>query len=122
MPAYRADGFTPPAPFAWSTVHGPNGRTVADVPLLLDTGSDISIVPRSAAQAVGAATMTSTTRLEFYDGSDVPSQTAALTIQILRYSFRGLFVVSDAEYGVIGRDILNSITVTFDGPHLTWSV
>lgn len=121
MPGYRADGFDPPAPFAWTTVRGRTGLRQSDVPFLIDTGSDLSVIPRSAALAVDAPVFPSKTGLQFFDGSRVESEAADLTIELLRFTFSGLFVVSDETYGVIGRDILNNLTVTFDGPNLTWS-
>jgi predicted aspartyl protease len=92
-----------------------------DVPVLLDTGSDVSIVPRSVASSVGASTFQPDTRLEFFDGTDTSAEAAILTIELLRFRFQGDFVVGDRPYGILGRNILNSLTVTFDGPNLTWS-
>lgn len=91
------------------------------MPLLLDTGSDVSIVPRSVAAAVGAPTFTPAMHLEFYDGSGASTQAAVLIVELLRFTFRGEFIVADRRYGVLGRNILNNLRVTFDGPNLTWS-
>ena len=45
MPAYDATNYQPPAPVAHVTLrHGSSGAMVADVPMLLDTGADISIL------------------------------------------------------------------------------
>ena len=50
MPAYVSDGFEPPAPIARVEVVGPSRRR-ADVPMLLDSGADTSIVARRVAEA-----------------------------------------------------------------------
>jgi hypothetical protein len=48
MPAYDATGFRPPAPTALVTVRSPKTNvSIADVPMLLDTGADVSLVPHS---------------------------------------------------------------------------
>ena len=52
MPAYDPN-FRPPAPVALVTLHlSTSGTTVANVPMLLDTGADISLIPRAAITAV----------------------------------------------------------------------
>jgi hypothetical protein len=46
MPSYDAAHFDPPAPVARVTLRNPHsGATVPDVPLLLDTGADITFCP-----------------------------------------------------------------------------
>ncbi len=34
--------------------------------------------------------------------------------------FRGQFLVSEQEWGVLGRNVLNSVAILCDGPHLLW--
>ena len=47
MRNYDAAHFDPPAPIARVTLRNPHdGATIADVPLLLDTGADITLLPR----------------------------------------------------------------------------
>ena len=46
MPAYDRIFFDPPAPLAQVTLRNPtNSDTMTDVPMLMDTGADISLVP-----------------------------------------------------------------------------
>lgn len=52
MPAYEREGFSPPAPVVCSLVRGPEGRVYQDVPLLLDTGADVTVLPLHVANAV----------------------------------------------------------------------
>jgi hypothetical protein len=41
MPAYDAERTNPPAPFALVTVRHPDtGKSIIEVPMLLDTGAD----------------------------------------------------------------------------------
>ena len=54
MPSYDATHFDPPAPVARVTLRNPHsGATVADVLLLLDTGADITLLPRTAVEQLG---------------------------------------------------------------------
>lgn len=55
MPAYDAAGFDPPAPVARVTLRNPeNGAVVAAVELLIDTGADITLLPRGAVEQTGS--------------------------------------------------------------------
>jgi hypothetical protein len=54
MPSYNASHFDPPAPVARVTLRNPHsGATVSDVLLLLDTGADITLLPRTAVAPLG---------------------------------------------------------------------
>ena len=54
MPSYDASHFDPPAPVARVTLRNPqSGATVADVLLLVDTGADITLLPRTAVEPLG---------------------------------------------------------------------
>jgi predicted aspartyl protease len=121
MPAYETDGFEPPAPVARAFVRGPNPGVYRDLPLLIDTGAEVSVIPRLAAEAVGADIRPSGIVLRFYDGSETRLEVADVELEFLRYRFRGSFLVADATYGIVGRNILNLLVLTLDGPSLTWS-
>ncbi len=47
MAKYDSDRFAPPAPLAFIILRNPeNGLVETDVPMLLDTGSDVTLVPQ----------------------------------------------------------------------------
>ncbi len=49
MPAYDSNLFEPPAPVAVVSIRDPKGgNTVRGVPMLVDSGSDVSLVPRTS--------------------------------------------------------------------------
>lgn len=91
------------------------------MPLVIDSGADISVVPLGAATAVGAPIVRSTTAIQFLVGQEMMLDQADLAVEFLRYRFRGAFLVVDSSYGVIGRNILNALRLTLDGPQLEWS-
>ena len=121
MPAYETGQFAPPAPVARVVIHGPTGRRRADVPLLLDTGADVSIIPRAAAEDVAAVIRSADVAIRFYDGSEAACDVADVSLEFLRFRFQGAFVIGDEEYGVLGRNILNVLMLTLDGPRQVWS-
>lgn len=38
----------------------------------------------------------------------------------LNRRFRGQFLLTDSEFGFLGRNVLNSVRLLFDGPQLNW--
>lgn len=121
MPAYEGGDFEPPAPVARALVRGPSGLALPNVPLLIDSGADITIIPRSVAEDVGAQVRPSDILVRLYDGTQTACYTAELTVTFLRYRFRGPFVVAESDYGLLGRNILNLLVCTLDGPGQVWS-
>ncbi len=121
MPAYEAAEFDPPAPVVRARISGPGG-SVTDVPLLIDSGADVSVVPLSAANAVGAAIVRSATPIQVLSGQIILADNAELALEFLRFRFRGTFLVAESPYGVIGRNVLNGFRLTLDGPRLEWSI
>ena len=54
MPAYDAVSFDPPAPIARVRLRNMgDGALLSDVPMLLDTGADVSLVPQACADQLG---------------------------------------------------------------------
>jgi hypothetical protein len=54
MPAYDSNLFNPPAPLARVTIrHTSSGATVSDVPMLLDTGADVTLLPQLSVEQLG---------------------------------------------------------------------
>jgi hypothetical protein len=54
MPAYDSSFFTPPAPLARVTLRNPETRAiVVDVPMLLDTGADVTLLPQDSVDQLG---------------------------------------------------------------------
>jgi hypothetical protein len=51
MPAYDAEHFDPPAPVASVTLrHLVTGVSLSDVPMLMDSGADVTLLPRDAVE------------------------------------------------------------------------
>jgi hypothetical protein len=121
MPAY-SDLFDPPAPVAFVTLRHPaTGQSVTNIPMLMDTGSDITLVPLSAIKHLGIAVESQTDyQLVAFDGTRSTAPWAELHLLLLSSVFRGRYVVIDQDIGVLGRDILNLLVVVLDGPGKSW--
>jgi hypothetical protein len=121
MPAYNAEDFRPPAPVALVTIRATTGRSIDDVPMLLDSGADVSLIPQGAAVSVLDAIESSKQyEVEAFDGARSLASAVQLELQLLGKSFKGQFLLIDSPYGIIGRNILNAVSLTFDGPSNEW--
>lgn len=119
MPAYEGGDVDPPAPVVRARIIGP-ADSQADVPLLIDSGADVSAIPRSAANAVGADIVRSRAAIQLVTGQEIRSDQADVAVEFLRFRFRGTFLVLDSTHGIVGRNILNGLQLTLDGGHLEW--
>jgi hypothetical protein len=123
MPAYEAGQFEPPDPLARVVLRHPqNGATLPDVPMLIDSGADVTLIPLACVNQIGAAVNSGEGyELMGFDGSRSVAQAVQLDLLFLRRTFKGRFLLIDQQSGILGRDILNHVAVLLDGPRLTWS-
>ena len=122
MPAYDGTWFTPPAPLARVTLRNPaTGLAQPDVPMLLDSGADVTLVPQEAVALLEVAT-DSERRYELrgFDGTATAAPIVRLELVFCRRTFRGQFLLINQEWGILGRNVLNAVPLLFDGPRLTW--
>lgn len=124
MPDYDSNWFTPPAPLALVTLRDPeSGASQADVPMLVDTGSDVSLLPRAVVDSLGAAAIPGKLyELVGFDESASLTPIVRVELIFLRRTFRGQFLLIEREWGIIGRNILNALPLLLDGPRLTWDL
>lgn len=123
MPAYDADSFDPPAPVALVKLRNPqNGRTVSDIRMLIDSGADVTLIPMTAADQL-ALTAESGEMVEImgFDGGVSLVPVAKLEMSFLNKTFRGQFLLIDRVWGVLGRDILNLVSLVLNGPESAWT-
>ena len=56
-----------------------------------------------------------------FDGSRSFAHVVMLDPVFLRRTFRGRYLLIEAEQGILGRDILTHVTLLLDGPRQQWS-
>jgi predicted aspartyl protease len=121
MPAYDASLFSPPAPVARVVLRDPKtGFSVSDVPMLVDTGADVTLIPSSFVNLLSVAVATEDYELIGFDGHKSMTRAVRLHLEFLDRIFRGKFLLIDQAWGLLGRDILNHLPLVFNGPRLTW--
>ena len=116
--------YNPPAPIAKVKLRNISSlELIADVPMLLDTGSDITLLPKSFCEKIGIE-ISQTRFLELEGFNQTTSIAYYVRLDFIFYSkiFRGNFLVYDQDEGIIGRDILNKFSIFFDGKNLQWSI
>jgi hypothetical protein len=122
MPRYDALPYDPPAPIAEVTLRAANGATVPDVLLLLDTGADITLLPRSAIVRLGVIPDPGLQyELVGFDGNRTTTQAVDLDMIFLQKAFRGRYLLIDEDRGILGRDVLASVILLLNGPGQEWS-
>jgi hypothetical protein len=123
MPAYDATLFDPPAPLAKVTLRNPStSTTLSDVAMLIDSGADVTLISRAKLSQLGlTANPDQGYELMGFDGNLSVAQVIERDLIFLKRIFRGRFLVIDQEAGILGRDILNHLSLLLDGPALNWS-
>jgi hypothetical protein len=80
----------------------------------------VSLLPRSH-----VATLVSPDakqyELEAFDGTKSTAPAIAAELQFLGKLFRGQFLLIDGWHGVLGRNVLNKLSLLLDGPAGKWT-
>jgi predicted aspartyl protease len=121
MPDYDPIGFFPPAPVALVTLRNPeSGMTEEQVAMLLDTGADVTLLPRAVVGQLGLGFSTNEYELVGFEGRFTTARAVRAEMVFLGLTFRGQFLLTEQDWGIIGRNILNAVALIFDGPNLSW--
>jgi predicted aspartyl protease len=122
MPEYDAENFDPPAPVAYVTLRNPaTGASLSDVPMLIDTGADATLLPREYVEQLGIEPDKNTLyEVQGFDGEIKFAKMVKLELYFLERKFAGQFLLLDQPIGILGRNILNSISILLDGPRSQW--
>jgi hypothetical protein len=122
MQDYDAAQYDPPAPVVSVTLRS---QTVAadesTCVLLLDTGADITLLPRRAVEGLRETPIVeSSYKLVSFDGTQSSAAVATLDLIFLNRRFRGKFAIINDDRGILGRDVVNHLVLILDGPGKNW--
>lgn len=122
MPVYEADRFDPPAPVASVTIcHPATGVSLSDVPMLMDSGADVTLIPRDVIEKLEIVPVADKVyEIQDFDGSIHLAEMVQLELVFLSKRFKGQFLVIDQPIGIMGRNILNAVAILLDGPNAQW--
>lgn len=122
MPAYDAKLFDPPAPVAHVTLRHPaTGASLSEVPMLMDTGADVTLLPRIYVDRLGISPLKEKVyELQGFDGNITQAEAILLELVFLGRKYKGQFLLVDQPMGILGRNILNAIVLLLDGPRGAW--
>lgn len=100
--------FNLPAPLALVSLRHPShGNSRYDRPRrCLIRG--VSIDPQRSYELMG------------FDGNRTVTPFVEADLLFLSKTFKGRFLLIDQEWGLMGRDVLNHVSLLFDGVRLTW--
>ena len=122
MPEYDRSIFNPPAPVAYVTLENPeNNLKTENVPMMLDTGADAMLIPQFAAEKLALSSSASKIyEAEAFNGATSYISVVRVKMIFLEKNFQGDFLTVPQDCGIIGRNILNQLTLLFDGKNFRW--
>ena len=123
MTPYDGLNYQPPAPIAVLNLRTIDGRnlSVSKVLALVDTGADVTLLPRWAIAQLGLVPqLDDSVQLAWFDGSIRSAESVELEVSFRGGRFQGRYAVIDQPHGIVGRNLLNHFRFLFDGPAKTW--
>jgi hypothetical protein len=59
-------------------------------------------------------------RLQGFWGGDRPAEVIQAEVGFLGRNFHGHFPLIEGRFGILGRNVLNELSLLLDGPRLNW--
>lgn len=122
MSEYDSEHFDPPAPVAHVTLRNPaTGDVLTNIPMSIDTGADVTLVPSEAVTKLGIKTEENKAfEVQGYNGETTNLKSARLDLLFLNKTFKGEYLLTNRSIGILGRNILNKLRILFDGMRGEW--
>ena len=97
------------------------GKSLPDVAMLIDSGSDMSFLPGASIKRLELqADQQRRYEVTAFDGTKSQSASVQCDLVFLGQIFRGVYLIVEDADGILGRDILNHLSLVLDGPRLNW--
>jgi len=122
MPSYDSERFDPPAPVATVTLLTKDSqKSLNGVVMLIDSGADVSLIPEWSVRRLALAVKEEQDyELIAFDGSVSVARSVECELIFLGRAYGGIYLVLDGDSGILGRDVLNQMSLVLDGPRLNW--
>lgn len=122
MPGYDHQRFDPPAPVASVVIRNPESNALqSDVAMPIDSGADVTLVPMQVLESLSIQPVAETRyELMGFDGTTSFAQVVRLELLFEGRTFRGRFMITQDDMGVLGRNVLNTIPLALNGPRQEW--
>jgi hypothetical protein len=132
MQAYDSENYTPPMPISQTRISSdiPGIGKVAkiEVTMILDTGADMSIIPKTIIKqlenSIGQKLPYDFGNVEDYNGAQFREKIYTLSICCNIDEFQTMdtlqILAIDGSEGILGRDVLNKYSICLDGASLAW--
>jgi hypothetical protein len=131
MPRYDASAHDPPAPVTEVGLRRSDDTTttsatrplIGGIRLLFDTGADVTLLPRRAVvEGLGLQPQPGDqVELIAFDGTRTTAHAVDLDMIFLNRAFRGRYLLTDEDRGILGRDVLAAVVLLLNGPQQEWS-
>jgi len=117
---YNYSPGNPPAPGVLLNLANPiSGLEVRDVPALLDSGADLTVIPTRLIHALQVPQL-DLIPIQGYDEQPVQAPTFSIRLQVRDFPPVDVEVVgADVKGAILGRDVFNRYFVILNGPHLS---
>ena len=110
--------FDPSAPVLTISLGVPFSPEKVQVETLIDSGSDMTVMPKRIVEQLQLR------RADYVTVSGLELETREIPVYAATVNIEGVFgptiqgvIASEKDYGLLGRDVLNSLVVILDGPN-----
>lgn len=119
---YDEMDFEPPAPLAETKVLAPGRDSpIQTVKMQLDSGSDMTCVPKKVTSRLRTLDYGSVVAVDF-GGHQSTYRTVFISFSFAGFDFKNIEALEiEGDFGLFGRDVLNKLMLSLDGPNLKWS-
>ena len=114
--------FNPPAPALMVEIHGPLSKITIKLKGKIDTGADITVAPAKIVRDLNLLPVR-IIKIRGYNGKMSLKPTYLVNIFIKEFKFELAEVITARRENIlIGRDILNQLTVKLNGKQLDFEI